>query len=459
MTDGAAAGAGRHPLRGQCLAPGRSVDAPRAGTFYARLFPDLPPLENEAGALHALGRADGACSGSELEPASKTAAGWPFFGQLVAHDITADRSPLDHLATDETANARTPRLDLECVYGGGPVGSPYLYDREDGAKMLLGQGGRDLPRNDQGTALLGDPRNDVHLFVNRLHHALLRAHNAVVDTLRAEGAPEASLFEEARALIVWHYQWVVIEDFLRTLVGEDMLAQVKGLAPTERLVTEPRISYEFADAAYRYGHSQVLQDYVLQEGGAPHAMFPDLLGFRLVPRENDLDWAMVFDLPGRRPAARAGRIDAHLPPALIRLPDAITGEVDDPDYRSLASRDLQRGRATALPSGEAVARALGAAPLTADHIALPGWKGETPLWVYVQREAAALHSGNRLGPVGGRIVAETLWAIVEGDGRSYAGRSGWTPVLPSHTGRFGLVDLLLLPERLSRATSTRRPRS
>ena len=48
-----------------------------------------------------------------------------------------------------------------------------------------------MPRNQEGLALIGDPRNDVHLFVNQLHVAFLRAHNLLVDRLREDGVPEA----------------------------------------------------------------------------------------------------------------------------------------------------------------------------------------------------------------------------------------------------------------------------
>jgi hypothetical protein len=63
---------------------------------------------------------------------------------VVAHDITADRSPLTHHAElAEIRNARSPRANLEVVYGDGPAGMPFLYDRDDPAKLLVG-------RNDAG---------------------------------------------------------------------------------------------------------------------------------------------------------------------------------------------------------------------------------------------------------------------------------------------------------------------
>jgi len=156
---------------------------------------------------------------------------------------------------------------------------------------------------------------------------------------------------------------------------------------------------------------------------------------------------LLFDLPGRPPAQRAKPIDGQLPASLIRLPESITGAVEVNAYRSLAARDLQRGQGTGLPSGEAVARAVGAKPLTRAELALGEWQGETPLWLYILREAAVNGGGDRLGEVGGRIVAEVVVEIVRKDPESYlANDPSWRPTLPSHQpGTFKIRDLLNLP--------------
>src|SRR5713226_931387 len=113
----------------------------------------------------------------------------------------------------------------------------------------------------------------------------------------------------------------------------------------------------------------------------------------------------------RRPtAARAKKIDGRLVGALIALPVALTGASEVEEFHSLPFRDLERGQGVGLPSGEAVARRLHETPLSRDEIgaARAGWRGETPLWYYVQREADVRCGGNRLGPVGARIVGEVL---------------------------------------------------
>ena len=159
-------------------------------------------------------------------------------------------------------------------------------------------------------------------------------------------------------------------------------------------------------------------------------LFPDLLGFRSVPRESVVDWKLFFDAPGAISAQRSKKIDEKLVRELIELPAAVTGECEIEDYHSLAVRDLQRGQGVGLPSGEAVARHIGITPITAEQIGITsaGWHGETPLWYYILREADVCTGGNRLGPVGGGIVTETLVGLIDADATSYRrSQQEWQP--------------------------------
>jgi len=195
---------------------------------------------------------------------------------------------------------------------------------------------------------------------------------------------------------------------------------------------------EFADAAYRYGHSQIRQTYAVNDDHQPAPILPDLIGFRPVPRELSVDWTLLFDAERRPPAQRAKKIDGRLVRALIALPAAITGESAVQEYHSLAVRDLERGQGVGLPSGEAIARHMGETPLTADEVGArrAGWHGETPFWYYVLREADVRTGGDRLGPVGGRIVGEVLLGLLDLDPASVRhAPSNWAP---SAT----LIDLL-----------------
>jgi hypothetical protein len=437
------------------LAPARSVDAPVDGAAgrYERLFPELPALAGEDDALLALGAAGSVCDGDEsCTDAIETAAGWPLFGQFIAHDITADRSALtSHAADSEAVNFRSPRADLECLYGGGQAGSPFLYRRDDPAQLLLGRNERgeqaDVPRNAEGVALIGDPRNDVHVVVSQLHVAMIKLHNRLVALARERGSGGAEAFEVARRETIWHYQWVIVNDYLPRLVGTELVDSILEEGPRfYRPDGVPRIPFEFADAAFRYGHSQVRDSFELNSDSGALRLFPDLVGFMPVPAELVVDWSRLFDVKGARPAQRAKLIDGRLARALIELPAAITGEVELDAFHSLAGRDLARGNAYGLPSGEAVAKAMGEAPLTDDPLGLraAGWAGETPLWLYFLAESASRGRGEQLGPCGGRIVAEVLIGLLEADRGSYlANEPGWTPTLPTGEQRFGLTDLLV----------------
>jgi hypothetical protein len=433
--------------RTHCLSPSRlraPADAAAGPAEYARMFPELPAFDADETFLHTLGRAGGPCDCGDVADTpgslSSVAAGWPIFEQFVAHDITADRSALhSHVDPRTLRNARAPQLNLECLYGDGPVGHPFLFQRDDPAKFLLAPGAADVPRNAEGIAIIGDPRNDSHMLMSQMHLAMLKAHNAIVDDVRRRGGPEHDVFDRAMRELRWQYQTVVLDEFLPSLVGRPLMDEIvsqgrRWFRPDGR----PFIPLEFADAAYRYGHCQIRQKYRLNRDSEPVAIFPDLLGFRPVPRNRTVDWGLLFDPPGRNDAQRAKRIDGRLPRSLIHLPVAITGECEIDEYHSLAVRDLQRGQGVGLPSGEAVARHVGIPPLTSDEVGLRAiaWTGETPLWYYILREAAVAESGNRLGPVGGRIVAEVIVALLDGDPASvrFAG-ADWQPK-PS------LLDLL-----------------
>jgi hypothetical protein len=434
--------------RDHCLSPVRSVDHPTGAARYGRMFPGLDPLGSDPALMMRAGGTGGICDAAAtldgLAPGgddATEAAGWPMFGQIVAHEITADRSPISGGVDPEALrNARSPKLNLEMLYSDGPVGSPFLFDVGDPAKFLFSADGHDVPRNQQGVALIGDPRNDVHLFVLSLHVALLHAHNRIVDRLRADGVPESEVFDQARMMLTWHYQWIVVHDFLPRVAGADLVGEVlaeggRWFAPKPM---EAFIPLEFADAAYRYGHGQIRHTYRLVEGGPAVPLFPDLVGFGPLPDDRRLDLGQIFDVPGRPPAQRAKRLDGKLAASLIGLPSQVTGAVDSAAYKSLAVRDLLRGETTGLPSGEEVAALLGVPALESS------WPHGTPLWYYILKEAEQFEGGNRLGPVGGRIVAEVLIGLLRADPASYLSREpSFTPLLPAAGPVFGITDLLL----------------
>lgn len=424
---------------------------------------------------------------------------YTYFGQFIDHDLTFDPASSLQRQNDPDAlvDFRTPRFDLDNVYGRGPDDNPYLY--EDGRSFILGRAltgasqnvrARDLPRSTPLTAgasrraIIGDPRNDENVIVSQLQGLFHRFHNRV-----------ASLnptwdFARIQREVRFHYQWVVLNDFLPAIVSHRVLRSVvphlhKG---TNVALDRPSLDFyhpredafmplEFSAAAYRFGHSMVRPGYRLSESIGPLAIFETnplraLTGFREFPNSWAIDWSLFIDLEPRdaEDATRtqlAYRIDTSLVNPLGNLPPSIA---TNPNV--LAERNLLRGWRMRLPSGQAIARAMGLEPLKDENILLGKFTGDPadilgpvvnvaaafadncPLWTYVLAETEKaevelqtktgkkLLETRRLGPVGGRIVAETFVGILLKDSSSFVAQDPrWVPSLALN-GKFGLRDLV-----------------
>ncbi len=302
--------ADRNPMRIHVADPHvKSSDRPRLPDLpegrFGRLFPELPCQHVSGDALLKYGAAAGPLESrsdvhEELgEDNPRIPAGWAFFGQFIAHDITHDRAPLqDAEDVNSLQNFRRPRLDLECIYGAGPVGQPYLYDVHDPDKLLIGHSLSplgDLPRNEQGLALVGDARNDTHLFISQLHLAFLHFHNRMVDRLRNNGVSATELFERAARMVRWHYQWIVLHEFLPLIVGRRLVDELLDSGPKLcRFAEKAYIPVEFSDGAYRFGHAQIRDAYDVNRNLLSVPIFPDLVGICPVTPERQVDWRFFF---------------------------------------------------------------------------------------------------------------------------------------------------------------------
>ncbi|MEO7275274.1 MAG: heme peroxidase family protein [Vicinamibacterales bacterium] len=424
------------------------------------------------------------------EPPSDSSipAGFTYVGQFVDHDITLDvSSSLDVAGNAEKIhNMRTPVLDLDPVYGDGPALHPFLYvfpsagpstaikfqlgsntnqgpGGSSGASGMVARTDFDVPRvhnpanpaASTRTAIIGDPRNDENLIISQLHHAMLRFHNKVVDSL-VLATFSGDIFVEARKVVTHHYQWAVVNDYLRTVCGSGVVD--KALSSVSAPVNGAfRMPAEFAMAAYRFGHSMIRDTYWVNFN-FPSATLGQVFQFIRNPQLPVFsNWVVDFNAFFTTGVAvpvnnRARKIDSVLANGLETLP-GFSGLM-----AVLAQRNLRRGLALGLPSGQGVAGqfkepALTAAQLQqglpADEVALLNEQSglllkKTPLWYYVLREATVLGNGDRLGPVGGRIVAETFVRMLRRDATSFLNKAGgFTPSLPAATaGSFGFADLV-----------------
>ena len=435
------------------------------------MFPRLHPVKLSNAALDALVASMEERRGPDNP---RIPAGYTYLGQFVDHDITFDPTSKlrGHNDPRALANFRTPRFDLDSLYGSGPKDQPFLYDwsseRHPGVKLLVGASSgegsitADLPRNAQGRALIGDARNDENLIVAQLHLLFIRFHNKVVDHVSAVESALGSdrLFEKAQTLVRWHYQWIVAHDFLRRIVGDRTAKTARAERRFYRFRGDPFIPIEFSAAAYRFGHSMVRNDYV-PNGllGRPVPIFAvkdnpgeldHLGGFRRLPVPLAIDWRFFFELCDKKPQ-HSRKIDTALATRLFRLRAGANGKRE-----ALARLNLQRGRALGLPSGAAVARAMHVEPLDEEQLLLDRLPREVrrellrapPLWYYVLCEAQRERGpdGHHLGRVGGRIVAEVLLGLLESDPSSYLhAKAPWKPTLTlpgAADGHFTMPDLV-----------------
>jgi hypothetical protein len=455
----------------------RGLDtAPQSPFFegrFGRMFRNVPIHKHDQDFLRELAdRMEEEGRGAPEDDNPRIPAGFTYLGQFIDHDLTFDPTSSLQRQNDPDAlvSFRSPRFDLDCIYGSGPDDQPYMYDQAQPGKFLIGRitdddgnphtgpgEGDDLQRNRQGRAMIGDPRNDENTFVSQLQLTFLKLHNRLMELVAEQGELTGSeLFHEAQRLARWHYQWVVVHDFLPRIVGEENVAG--------RLVTcddgreevrlrfyayrdNPYMPVEFSVAAYRYGHSQVRGFYAINDivraptfipGPLPNRI-ADFRGFRALPPFWTVQWPFFFELDGTPQATR--KIDTKLAGALFALPGE---DENDKDMKSLARRNLLRGRALGLPSGHRIAKAMNVPEGKQVSRKKLGFERPCPLWFYVLKEAETLHDGEHLGPVGGGIVAETFLGLLAADRSSYLTvEPGWKPTLPcAEAGRFTMADLL-----------------
>lgn len=487
---------GRHPTAETLAAAAKAValaghDDPG---MFGRMFSNLPGLKVPDAALQELADAmkdsnppadPQPADGSGQVPADAgdnehIPAGFTYLGQFIDHDITLDLTSLAEKEEDPlaTENFRTPRLDLDALYGLGPDGSPQLYARSGGPgaspgpKFFIGKTTdttnegvfrNDLPRSPEGFALIGDHRNDENLLVQQTHLAMLKFHNKVCDMLAGSTSPPPNLFAEARKIVTWHYQWMVLHDFVERLTEDGIVARIlHDGRKFYRFKKVPYMPVEFSAAAYRLGHSMVRDKYshnknfevttlglMFRFTGLSGGIMGEAGGTATFPTNWIIDWRRYHEVNGAKtPGLRFNhtrKLDPRLAQALHSLPGG---------GGSLPFRNLRRGVMLGLPSGQDVAKHMKIKkPLTPAEIAdgspdgnaakKHGLHEKTPLWYYILKEAEKKGDGKRLGPVGATIVAEVFIGLVAGDKNSYLSDTTWKPTLPAKTpGTFTMADLL-----------------
>jgi hypothetical protein len=468
------------------------TSAPPTG-YYSRMFPGLPRqgamnprLEEGLIELGEKMRDDS----NEPPKHSTPMAGYTYLGQFIDHDLTLDLTPLKAATphVEHTPNFRTSFLDLDQLYGGGPNLSPFLYrnrKKEHGAERFLvgktiGVGDQkasedDLPRNSEGIALTGDPRQDENLILAQLHVAFLKLHNCVLDQLKngqleSAGPEGATPFEQARRLVTWHYQWIVRKDYLKTILDPDVFGQLASPDYKSMMAAFPgdfRIPVEFSVAAFRFGHSMVRNEYLVNIVDNRHKQAPLKELLRLtgagggakpsLPADWKIDWKFFFVVSaGKGSPQHSSAIDTRIAGGLYELSEETKGlfstsmprgSVRFESAKNKSPEDdlpvitLLRGARVGLPSGQEVSKALGVPSLDADKeiatgphaeiLKTYGFHKDTPLWYYVLKETELWGKGGHLGPTGSKLVGDMIMSALLRDPGSYlSAKPDWKPTIP-----------------------------
>ena len=404
-----------------------------------------------------------------------------YLGQFIDHNITAqtDREiGVSRIATpdgnvmdikplpskevvEKLVNGRRPKLDLNQLYGDGPglgtnpspTEGDELFDLATlDFKVVADAPGADVPRQNDGTAIIADMRNNENLNISQLHCAFLLFHNKVAAGLPAALAKDQR-YIRARQLVRWAYQYIVLHDYLPTVcdpvVVSDIDANgVRFYAPDNDLLFLP---LEFSVAAFRFGHSMIRPEYKINGGTTlPISQIltvGPLLAGGPPPKlkvADIIEWHNFAKIGGHPAPQMARKIDPLISAGLGNLPVFLQGSSIPAGalLQHLARRNLLRGFLLSIPTGQAMADGMQTQALTpAELQGAPGaiqnavigggFDTATPLWYYILREADVQQNGNRLGSVGSRIVAETLFALVTRDRASYINNLQDTAVKPN----------------------------
>jgi hypothetical protein len=284
----------------------------------------------------------------------------------------------------------------------------------------------------------------------------------------------AAIFAEAKRLTTWHYQWMILNEFLPLFVGPAIVNDIltNGRRFYQPVMGEAAMPVEFQGACFRVGHTMIRPSYranLKGDNGKPFfglifdPAVGDLLpapgkdpgdlraGFR-APRRF-IGWQTFFDFKDGE-VKRNKQIDTKISTPLFTLPLGAIASHKAPI--ALMQRNLLRHMTWSMPSGQAIAGAIGVDRLGGEDLKElktygVGLELNTPLFYYMLKESALVPNsdigkntgGFHLGPVGGRIVGEVVIGLLQSDPSSYlVQQPTWVPTLQKPGTDFRMTDFL-----------------
>lgn len=382
---------------------------------------------------------------------------YTYFGQFIAHEV----GRLSRSTDGKIINLNTASFDLDTMFFPAgkyaneiqtvaplcrPFGLAALGNTSPGTTLDLS----DLPRAKNGAPVVPDGRNDANPQLAQLHVAILKKYRALLETC-------SDAQNELKRLL----HAITIHDYLREVIDDcvynDVMSSGRSLVHAHQNAQNHYLTpIEFAAAAHRFGHTMVRDAYLWSRTPPPsdatlsqlmqQTFAGDGLKFDpdLVPgewiRRIDSIWTMEKTDMVRCPGAAEPNLANCIGPALVPSLQALSGQfVQNTNPLSevnLAEKTLLRGQEVMLPCAQSlwaliepvcgrfltpqeISGPVGSNfydVLTMPNVDAPTLVERTPLWFYVLREAEVVHGGRKLGPLGGRIVMETIHASIEAAG-------------------------------------------
>jgi hypothetical protein len=351
-----------------------------------------------------------------------------FFGQFMDHDITMVRKdevfctidmtdlgagvePLKirrtRVAAQGEGGCRDPVLFITPYIDGGVVYSDYVNPdraarlREFALGRIKVTPDNFLPRDPEkpNEYLAGDERATEHAALALLHTLFARQHNQLAHEIHLSSTNynDEQLFWKARRLLVAQLQRIAYEEYLPALLGNLYQRTAFGMMGVEEACSTSHgsrgttvMKTEFAQAAYRFGHSTV----------------PDQLGpFSLV----DLFFnATLFEQIGVEPLVEALQGTAALR-ADAKVVDTLRNMLFGTHGMDLVALNIARGRELGVAGYDSTAMCYD------DAISPPSRRTPATQDLFVRLLQEPLAAGSSVSNTLGKIIASQFLDLCRND--------------------------------------------
>lgn len=380
-------------------------------------------------------------------------AGYTYLAQFIAHDLSFNTTSLPSNSEKTPKNLRSPRLDLDSIYGNSPSTHPHLYTFKKnhvlfkfGKKICKSKSHfieveiYDLPKH-EGISIIPDPRNDEHLLLSNIHLSFMLYHNqqtkSILGSKKGKKLSPFEIFYKAKKKVLKAYHKIIYNDLLKKLIPENLIKEEAQIIRNRVKIydhTESFIPLEFSFAAFRFGHSMVKNEYNFPYYGQDETNPESLLN----PKKDIgyLNFSKFFFDVRTKNVNFANQITPWITENLNEFPISQFNKTQGLVKINLTKKNLQAGMLVHLQSGQSIAKELNIDKDSIYSVDFLGdlsfsistnpdkkyyFKEHTPLWLYILYETYLINKEGRklndfyedkLGPVASKIILKVILSLL-----------------------------------------------